>query len=295
MMRTATTLVSIATFILCLINGPSVDGAVMNAENVCPVEEIAEELSLQKHEQTVMLHTTQACWDVSQGFRCKVKTNGTKISYKALPTKKKVTVYKCCSGYYETPQETCEVCLEGYYGNNCSLLCNCSENEMCDNVIGCCDLHTKPCRIIRNAAMKEYAESSSWVFPALLTLLFAVILLSFGTVFYRRKYRKERDPDFPILTYYPNVKELLTHNEIETREFNNPMYRRPTIETVPVKVIPDEPVPIAKSEQLRSSSVTHEYATLDYAVSSSPYEIPLHSTPSPSTRSIGKLGSEEKE
>lgn len=32
-----------------------------------------EELSLQKHEQTVVLHTTEACWDVSQGFRCKVK------------------------------------------------------------------------------------------------------------------------------------------------------------------------------------------------------------------------------
>lgn len=35
-------------------------------------------------------------------------SNGTKLSYKALPKKKKVIVYKCCSGYYETRLETCE-------------------------------------------------------------------------------------------------------------------------------------------------------------------------------------------
>ncbi|EFO27862.2 hypothetical protein LOAG_00624 [Loa loa] len=295
MKTTTTALVSTATLILYLINRPSVECALMNAENVCPVEEEAEELSLQKHEQTVVLHTTQACWDVSQGFRCKVKTNGTKLSYKALPMKKKVIVYKCCSGYYETQQETCEVCWEGYYGNNCSLRCNCSENEMCDNVIGCCDLLIRPCRIMQSAAVKEYAESSSWVFPVLLASLLAVVLLSFGTIFYRRKYRKEKDPDLPTLTYYPNVKELLTNNEIETREFNNPMYRRSAIEAVPIKVIADEPVPIAKSAQLRSPSVTDEYATLDYAVPPGQYEIPLRSTPSPSTRSIEKLGNEVKE
>ncbi|KAL3998558.1 EMI domain family protein [Acanthocheilonema viteae] len=294
METTITSLVCTATVILYLINGPSVDGALINAENVCPVEEEAEELSLQRHEQTVVLHTTQPCWDVSQGFRCKVKTNGTKISYKALPKKKKIIAYKCCSGYYETRLETCEVCLEGYYGSNCSLRCNCSENEICDNVVGCCDQHKKPCRVIRSAAMKEYDGSNSWVFPALLASLLAVVLLSFGTVFYRRKYKKEKDPDLPTLTYYPHVKELLTHNEIETREFNNPMYRRSAIEAMPIK-IPDEPVPMAKSAQLRSSSVTHEYATLDYAIPPSPYEVPLHSTPSPTERSIEKLGNEEKE
>ncbi|MCP9257988.1 Cell death abnormality protein 1 [Dirofilaria immitis] len=253
-----------------------------------------EELSLQKHQQNVVLHTTQACWDLSQGFRCKVKTNGTKLSYKALPTKKKITVYKCCHGYYETPEETCEVCLEGYYGNNCSLHCNCSENEICDNVIGCCDLLTKSCRIMRSAAVKEFTESSSWLFPALLASLLAVVVLTFGTFFYRRKYRKEKDPDLPTLTYYPNVKELLTQNEIEAREFNNPMYRRSAIEVMPIKIIPNEQVPIAKNAHLRSSSVTHEYATLDYALSSSPYEVPLHSTPSPITRSIENLANEEK-
>uniref|UniRef100_A0A0R3RVB6 EMI domain-containing protein n=1 Tax=Elaeophora elaphi TaxID=1147741 RepID=A0A0R3RVB6_9BILA len=251
MRRTITSLVCTATVIFYLNNGPSVNGALMNAENVCPVEEETEELSLQRHEQTVVLHTTRACWDVLQGFRCKVKSNGTKLSYKALPKKKKVIVYKCCPGYYETRMETCEVCLEGYYGSNCSFHCNCSENEICDNVVGCCDHLTKSCRVMQSAAMKEYAKSSSWVFPALLALLLAVVLLSFGTIFYRRN-------------YYPNVKELLTHNEIETREFNNPIYRGSAIEVVPIKIL-DEPVHVTKSAQL-SSSVTDEYATLDYAV-----------------------------
>lgn len=48
--------------------------------------------------------------------------------------------------------------------------------------------------------MKEYAENNSWVFPALLASLLAVVLLSFGTMFYRSKYRKEKDPDLPTLT-----------------------------------------------------------------------------------------------
>ncbi|CAG9533178.1 unnamed protein product [Cercopithifilaria johnstoni] len=292
MEKTITSLVCTTILILYLINGFFVDGALMNADNVCPVEEETQELSLQRHEQPVVLHTTRPCWDVSQGFRCKVKTNGTKLSYKALPTKKKRIVYKCCSGYYETQLETCEVCLEGYYGNNCSLHCNCSGNEICDNVVGCCDQLTKPCRIMQSAAVKEYAESRSWLLPALLASLLAVVLLSFGTIFYRRKYRKEKDPDLPTLTYYPNVKELLTHNEIETREFNNPMYKS-AIEAIAIK-IPDESTAIAKNAQ-RNSSVIHEYATLDYAVPPSPYEAPLHSTPSPSTRSSGKLGNKENE
>ncbi|VDK65134.1 unnamed protein product [Onchocerca ochengi] len=269
MARTIILSVSTTILILYLIDESFVDGALMDAENVCPVEEEAEELSLQKHEQNVVLHTTRACWDLSQGFRCRVKTNGTKLSYKALPTKKKIIVYKCCSGYYETPQETCEVCLEGYYGNNCSLRCNCSQNEICDNVIGCCDLLTKQCRIMQSAAMQEFAENNNWVFSALLASLLAVVVLLFGTFFYRRKYRKEKDPDLPTLTYYPHVKELLTHNEIETREFNNPMYRKSATEVIPIKIIPDEPEPVAKSAQLRSSSVNREYATLDYAMSSS--------------------------
>lgn len=61
-----------------------------------------------------------------------------------------------------------------------------------------------------------------------------------------------------IFSYYPHVKELLTHNEIESREFNNPMYRRSAIEAMPIK-IPDESVPVAKSAQLKSSSVTRMY------------------------------------
>ncbi|VDK74920.1 unnamed protein product [Litomosoides sigmodontis] len=288
MKGTITWLVHAATFILCSINGHFVDAVSMNAENVCPVEEElvllhiyrASELSLQKHEQPVVLHTTRPCWDVLQGFRCEVKTSGTKLSYKTFPIKKKIVVYKCCPGYYETPLEICQVCSEGYYGNNCGLRCNCSDSEICDNVVGCCDHLAKPCRVMRSAAMKEYAESNRWVFAALLASLLAVVLLSFGTMFYRRK-------------------ELLTHNELEAREFNNPMYHRSALEVLPIK-ISDEPVPVTKSAQLRNSSFTHEYATLDYAVPppimdnslKSAYEVPLHST---SPADIGKLGTETKE
>uniref|UniRef100_A0A915PYD9 EMI domain-containing protein n=1 Tax=Setaria digitata TaxID=48799 RepID=A0A915PYD9_9BILA len=334
--KTASSLVSTASLILYLINESTVGSVLMNTENnkendkekLEYVENFkleglllnnwllylsksrssysheysvavlvwAEELNLQRYEQAVVLHTTKPCWDISQGFRCKVKTNGTKLSYKALPTKKKTITYKCCFGYYETPEGTCEICLEGYYGSNCSFRCNCSKNEMCDNVIGCCDPLTKPCRVLQTAAVKELVDSSGWLFPALLASLSAVVLLLFGTFFYRRKYKKEKDPDLPTLTYYPNGKELLPTGEVETREFNNPMYRRSALETVPIKIIPDEPVPTMKSGQPRD-----EYATLDYAAPSSmehllkirsiqsPYEVPFHSTPSPSTRSVASF------
>ncbi|VDM96510.1 unnamed protein product [Thelazia callipaeda] len=212
----------------------------------------SEELELQRHEQTVILHTTKPCWDVSQGFRCKVKTNGTKLSYKAIPKKKTIVIYKCCPGYFETPLETCE---NGYYGNNCSLHCNCTETEICNKVVGCCGSSNKQCSDLQSAAMKEFVENRNWMFPILLSSLLAVVLLSFGTFFYRRKYKKEKDPELPTLTYYPHVKELFTPNEVETREFNNPMYPGAN-ERLSIKEIPDEPVLDAKRVELRNSTST---------------------------------------
>ncbi|VDM39174.1 unnamed protein product [Toxocara canis] len=251
-------------------------GIELHGDNICPVEEEGncgafrkEELTLQKHVQTVVLHTTESCLDITQLFRCKVKNNGTKISYKGVPNKVKTIVLKCCLGYYQTAEGTCEICPKGYYGTNCTLRCiNCTSEEICDNAVGCCDPNSNQCGLARSEFLKEPTSDRGWLIGVLAVAVSAVVLLLFGTIFYRKKYMKEKDPDLPTLTYHPHVKEFLPPSEIEAREFNNPLYRQSTAE-LPSKLSVEEE--IAARNKLSAQPVdlsTNEYATLDEVSSS---------------------------
>ncbi|VDN57605.1 unnamed protein product [Dracunculus medinensis] len=217
-----------------------------------------EELSLQKHERPVILETIKPCWDITQGFRCKVKSNGTKLSYKGIPVKVKNLVKKCCLGFYQTQEATCEKCLEGFYGNNCSIQCNCTTPEICDNMIGCCEPESNSCR----SSHKEYlvqATANKRLTMIMIGIVTAVAIFLFGVAFfYRKKYHKEKDPDLPTLTYYPHVKEFLPPSDIESREFNNPLYRQSIVE--PVKPNTQE---IDKFKTSRMEPTMNDYATLD--------------------------------
>ncbi|VDK46413.1 unnamed protein product [Anisakis simplex] len=227
-----------------------------------------EELKLQKHMQTVVLHTTEPCLDITQGFKCKVKrhgfncvwllnfiysfslfvcqkysttanhflklmgfsyfSNGTKIFYKGVPNKVKNIVLRCCLGYYQTEDSTCE----------------------------------------RSDFVVEQKSGKGWMFGILAVTLSAVVLLLFGTFFYRKKYMKEKDPELPTLTYHPHLKEYIPPSEIESRQFNNPLYRQSTTEPPPK--LSDEEEVIARNKlcQPPPSASTNEYATLDEVSSS---------------------------
>lgn len=278
-----------------------VDSIELHGDNICPVEEEKEELMLQKHEQTVVLHTTEACLDITQGFRCKVKNNGTKISYRGIPNKVKNIVLKCCLGYFQTEEGTCEICPEGFYGMNCTLKCtNCTSAEICDNAVGCCDPNSNQCGLARTEFLKEPTSDRGWFIGMLAVALSAVVLLLFGTVFYRKKYMKEKDPELPTLTYHPHVKEFLPPSEIEAREFNNPLYRQSTAEP-PSKLTDEEE--IAARNKLQSPTVdssTNEYATLDevsssFAGPSTNYETPYRHPQSPDSRITENRENERKE
>lgn len=54
-----------------------------------------------KISQEVEIITTQACPDVTQGFRCPVKKKGTKLTYKTVPEIETTLVDVCCEDFYE--------------------------------------------------------------------------------------------------------------------------------------------------------------------------------------------------
>ncbi|VDK28660.1 unnamed protein product [Gongylonema pulchrum] len=149
------------------------------------------------------------------------------------------------------------VCPEGSYGNNCTMRCNCSASERCDNVIGCCDPDKDQCRLPKSDALLKSKARNEWLLGILLASLLAVGVLLFGTIFYRKKYIKEKDPDLPVFTYHPRPQAVL--DEIESREFNNPLYRQSAINSVPVKIIGDDRTPIARSTQLRSGPLMSKF------------------------------------
>lgn len=60
--------------------------------------------------------------------------------------------------------------------------------------------------------LKEPTSDRGWFIGMLAVALSAVVLLLFGTVFYRKKYMKEKDPELPTLTY---VSLLIKHSPIK--------------------------------------------------------------------------------
>lgn len=80
--------------------------------------------------------------------------------------------------------------------------------------------------------------------------LLLTTLLFFLVFHYRRKYMKERDPEVPTITYYPDVKNSGIDGK---NEFDNPLYSQ--------SVVADkEKTPLKRSYEERTQN---EYATLD--------------------------------
>lgn len=89
-----------------------------------------------------MLETYETCSDITQGFRCKRIKMGSRLSYKSVPREVEEIAVKCCDGYRETRDKTCEdpicdppckrgqciapnkcLCNDGFGGDTCSTRC----------------------------------------------------------------------------------------------------------------------------------------------------------------------------
>lgn len=54
--------------------------------------------------------------------------------------------------------------------------------------------------VAESDALLKYKGGNEWMLAILLASLLAIGVLLFGTVFYRKKYIKEKDPELPTLT-----------------------------------------------------------------------------------------------
>jgi hypothetical protein len=75
-----------------------------SGDNICTKEVDKTFYVTKKITQNVKLVTTEACADVTQGFQCETKKDGTKVAYKTVPEVRKVNVTACCDGFTEINQ-----------------------------------------------------------------------------------------------------------------------------------------------------------------------------------------------
>ncbi|CEF68152.1 Hypothetical protein SRAE_2000281000 [Strongyloides ratti] len=126
----------------------------------------------------------------------------------------KKNISHCCDGFYQNSNNTCSICDYGKYGKNCSLDCGeCQNNMICNNVVGCA---LDPL-LVQKSLFKKYFGYG------LLALIGAVSLLVFLVMYYRKKYRKEKDPALPTVVYH-DTKSQDGGEEGTNVEINNPIY-----------------------------------------------------------------------
>ncbi|KAI6204781.1 hypothetical protein M3Y94_00716500 [Aphelenchoides besseyi] len=81
--------------------------------HVCQsIEKVISGVKLERYSQNVTLETIVSCSDPFQNFRCKETRTGTRINYKSVPKEVEQIVEKCCEGYAQTQNLTCEKLAE---------------------------------------------------------------------------------------------------------------------------------------------------------------------------------------
>jgi hypothetical protein len=159
----------------------------LSGDNVC-IKEIEKTFYVtRKVAQTVQIHTTEPCADITQGFQCTIKKNGTKAGYKSFPEVRKTNVTSCCDGFTEV-------------------------NEKC-----------------LSAEQLELAGSNKTKIGfGVIAMAFVIAVLAGIVFYYRKKYRKEKDPKLPSVTYQPTQPTAIFQEVVEPhREFQNPLFTRP--------------------------------------------------------------------
>uniref|UniRef100_A0A914Z1T6 EMI domain-containing protein n=1 Tax=Panagrolaimus superbus TaxID=310955 RepID=A0A914Z1T6_9BILA len=159
----------------------------LSGDNVC-IKEIEKTFHLtRKVAQSVQIHTTEPCADITQGFQCTVKKNGTKTGYKSVPEVRKVNVTACCEGFTEVKGK----CL--------------------------------------SAEQLELASSNrTKIGFGVIAMAFVIAVLAGVVFYYRKKYRKQKDPKLPTVTYQPTQPTAIFQEVAEPhQEFQNPLFTRP--------------------------------------------------------------------
>lgn len=90
-------------------------------------------------------------------------------------------------------------CSDGYYGEGCTRICDCHDDEICDHRIGCYDKFSQLFDIRSSKAISNITEKSSFVEKMVIYLFSGIIFLTLLVLHYRRKYMKERDPVLPSI------------------------------------------------------------------------------------------------
>lgn len=130
----------------------------------------------------------------------------------------------CAPGFMGSSCNT--VCPTNTYGIDCKNTCSCDEakGEICNPIVGCC-VKGKSCPQVESHApiiSESNATNTGVVVPVVVVLfIILVLVLALLVVYYRRKYKREKDPDLPTVRY--NTSDYST-STIEKNEFDNPLY-----------------------------------------------------------------------
>uniref|UniRef100_A0A0N5C7Z7 Variant-specific surface protein n=1 Tax=Strongyloides papillosus TaxID=174720 RepID=A0A0N5C7Z7_STREA len=126
----------------------------------------------------------------------------------------KKNVSHCCIGFYQNLNNTCTICNEGTYGRECRFNCGeCQGDMICNNVVGC----TLDPLLAQKSRFKKYFSYG------LLALVGAVSLLVFLVMYYRKKYKKEKDPSLPTVVFHDTKGQDDTEEGV-SMEIKNPLY-----------------------------------------------------------------------
>ncbi|KAI6240672.1 Cell death abnormality protein 1 [Aphelenchoides fujianensis] len=92
---------------------PLPPNVTLSGPNVCrDVVKVINGVKLERYTQNVTLETYVGCSDPFQNFRCKETKTGTRINYKSVPKEVDQYVDKCCEGFAQTGNLTCEKLAE---------------------------------------------------------------------------------------------------------------------------------------------------------------------------------------
>uniref|UniRef100_A0AC35UBZ4 EMI domain-containing protein n=1 Tax=Rhabditophanes sp. KR3021 TaxID=114890 RepID=A0AC35UBZ4_9BILA len=147
---------------------------------------------------------------------------------------------ECDKGYNQSNGTVCDVsCEKGYWGNDCRSLCDqgsygdhckntctCDDGHICDPIIGCCVEDQLTCGVAtRDQLIMQKASNKQNIVYGAILIVVCVCLLGTFTIYYRKKYRKERDPRLPDVIYH---KKNLDEHEDSSLKFTNRLADEPS-------------------------------------------------------------------